>query len=363
MTKARDNSAGRLNAESVNGLMVGSFKNRLLNPNFAINQRGAATLVGSGYFVDRWRVAQSGSTQTYGVGSPSTLSDTGYSHLYMQTTAVKASLAAGDYNFMGQSIEGFNVSDFKWGSAAAEPATLSFKAQASQANTVMSVCIRNADGNRSYVTTVVLQTGLQEYSITIPGDTAGTWNKNSLGGIDIGFTFAAASSGAYTTAVKDAWQAGNYLAHSTQSNCLDTLNRTVSIADVQFERGTRKTKFEVRPYALELLMCQRYFEVSYPGTKYTFNGAQLAVARSAWILAGGTVQFRSTKRTYPTMSLFSPNDAAAGVCAEMSPGSVYQGNRSAGFIYVGPSGATAQVAGTATADYQYVFHWEASAEL
>lgn len=259
MTKARDNSAGRLNAESVNGLMVGSFKNRLLNPSFAINQRGAATLVGSGYFVDRWRVSQAGTTQTYGVGSPSTVSDTGYSHLYMQTTTVKTVLAVGDYNFMGQQIEGFNVSDFKWGSAAAEPATLSFKAQASQANTVMSVCIRNPDGTRSYVTTVLLQTTLQEYSLTIPGDTAGTWNKNFLGGIDIGFTFAAASSGTYTTSVKDAWQGGNYLSHSTQSNCLDTLNRTIAITDVQFERGTRKTKFEVRPYPLELLMCQRYF--------------------------------------------------------------------------------------------------------
>lgn len=354
MTKARDNSAGRLNAESVNGLMVGSFKNRLLNPNFAINQRGAATLVGAGYFVDRWRAAQAGSIQTFGVGTPSTLSDTGVSHLYMQTTTVKASLAAGDYNFFGQQIEGFNVSDLKWGTAAAEPATLSFKAQASQANTVMSVCIRNADGTRSYITTVVLQTGLQEYVLAIPGDTAGTWNKNFLGGIDIGFTFAAASSGTFSTSVKDAWQAGNYLAHVTQSNCLDTLNRTVSIADVQFERGTRKTKFEVRPYALELLMCQRYFwrrtsavanESFGCGHAFSSTGVAFSVKNPVTMRATPTVQLSnvgalSPNGTYVVASSFGVSWASPEyLSGTLNMGAAYFAAGNAALVMTGAAGS------------------------
>lgn len=66
-----------LQADARNGLGIGSvlsFRNLVINGNFAINQRvyasGAATTAANQYTLDRWRVVVSGQSITFGAASP-----------------------------------------------------------------------------------------------------------------------------------------------------------------------------------------------------------------------------------------------------------------------------------------------------
>jgi hypothetical protein len=67
---------------------------------------------------------------------------------------------------------------------------------------------------------------------------------------------------------------------------------TIQITGVQLEKGSVATPFEVRPFATELALCQRYYEQSYeigtaPGTN-SANGALFVYGSSD---AGSSLQF------------------------------------------------------------------------
>jgi len=298
--------SGNVQMASANGGQLAGLRNKIINGDMRVSQRvvnpSTASLPSTGsatYLADRFfftlQTAASPAAVTAGITNDNSLSGASGNHIYLTTNTIKSTLAAGDYLLCSQYIEGFNVADFKYGTAAAKTVTISFRAVTTNmgASSVISVSFRN-NGTRSYVVPVTITNSAATYSVTIPGDTTGTWITNSGQGLLV--TFTSASGSTFIAPTASAWQAGNYIANSTTSNFLGTLNGTLAITDIQIEVGPVATPFEQRPIGMELALCQRYYEVI---TSTGIIGSSSGVGA----LVGNWVTFSTPKRIIPTLSV------------------------------------------------------------
>ena len=248
-----------------------SFRNRVINGDFLIDQRnaGAATTptVDGKPVIDRWKanIVGSGRCQV-GQGLGGILAPAGFtSYLGMKVTTT-TTVGAGDYFFLSQVIEGVNTIDWFFGQPAAKTVTLGFWVYSSITGT-MGGFVRNAGtsaGNytRSYPFTFTVNSiNTWEYkTITLAGDTTGTWYRTQTDGIEFGIDLW---NGTTFQSSPGAWAAGNYTGPSGGTiDFAGTLNSYVYITGIQFETGPVATPFERRHYSYELAMCQRYYETT-----------------------------------------------------------------------------------------------------
>lgn len=270
-----------------------------------IDQRnaGASASTGSGtyapYFLDRWMIAGSGG----GVFSvqQSSVAPTGFTNSTLITvTTADSSIAAGDYYQFRQTIEGFNTADLGWGTVGAQPVTLSFWVRSSLTGT-FGLSLRNGAFDRSYVATYTISAAntWEQKTVTIAGDTTGTWATNNTGGIVLTFSLGVGSTFETTAG---AWGAGSFVATSGSVDLVGTLNATMHITGVQLEEGTAASPFEFRQYGTELALCQRYYE---------FGGAYTQAATSGGGVVGSTIYYKVTKRASPTVSLTAVDGSSA----------------------------------------------------
>jgi hypothetical protein len=243
-------------------------RNLLINGCMRINQRGVeTTTVHSEFASDRWSLEMTGLSALLGWASNGGDSAYGNPHSYLRCSAVGAP-AAGSLVIMRQSIEGNNSRRLGWGTDKAKWATLSFRARAVSPLALpytFSVVIRYKGSDYSFVSTCTLTDySPKDFVIKIPPLTAAMGAPApELGsglGFDVNFTFAASTSGTFTTPTKDAWVAGNFIAHSSQSNGCATLNGALNLSDVQLEEGDEATPFEFRSVSEEQSLCERYFQ-------------------------------------------------------------------------------------------------------
>lgn len=99
-------------------------------------------------------------------------------------------------------------------------------------------------------------------------------------------------------------------AHLLLELVLPTGSPTLDVARVQLEKAAIAGSFEVRPLALELLLCQRYYEKSYeldtvPGT-VTLLGARHDLDAGGGPIQGLAQRFVVPKRAIPTIGWWSP---------------------------------------------------------
>ncbi|MET3459829.1 hypothetical protein [Variovorax atrisoli] len=233
---------------------VFSFRNKLINGGFALNQRGyasgAATVSSNQYTLDRWRVVTLGQALTYSASAPG--------------NAVVAPAGGIEQVIEGNNIEG----------------------------------------------------GV--YTLSWVG--AGTATVNG----------AAVANGGQTVAL------------AAGANV--TVKFIGAVAKAQFEFGSVATPFEQRHAALELFLCQRYFETgslkmtsAYPGGS---SNAQLTT----------TICFKATKRAAPTMTQLGTS-TSSNVSANS-------------FVSPDTNGAAVNmVIGAAAGLYSLNLDWTASAEL
>lgn len=351
-----------------------SMRNRIINGDMRIDQRNAGaaltlTASTSGYPVDRLRAAN----QTDGTFTvqQSSVVPVGFTNSVVATvTATDSSLGATQYAQLEQRIEGFNVADLGWGTANAQSVTISFQVRSSLTGT-FCVALHNSNGSRCYVAAYTINTAntWESKTITVPGDTTGTWLTTNGIGINLIFTLAVGST--YQQAAGSWGTTAFAIGTSGQTNFLGTSGATFYITGVQLEAGTVASPFERRDYGRELMMCQRYYEKSFPqgiapangGSSTTLATADGSVSGMAQnrIGAGPTTQFKVPKRAIPTMTKYG-NSSGDWIYA-LQNSSALVGNANSGLGRVSESAFTADqqiVDGTAIF---VIGHWTASAEL
>ena len=197
---------------------------------------------------------------------------------------------------MRQPIEGFNTADLSWGTANAQTITISFWVRSSVTGTFGGY-LMNDSGDRSYPFTFTINSAntFEQKSVTVAGDTTGTWATGSGGGINLGFQIGAGSS---RTGTAGAWAGAAYYGATGATNLIAINSATFYITGVQLEKGSTATSFDYRPYGTELALCQRYYEEF-------GRGAVSSLALHSYGLASQTVAtwypFSVQKRAAPTL--------------------------------------------------------------
>lgn len=256
---------------SVNGNnypSVGPLSNRnlVINGAMTIDQRqsGISTVVsGDGYGnrrfpADRFSVQKNGTvviTTQQDTVAPSDFQNS----IKLTVTTADTSVAAADYAFINYRLEGYTAAPLRCGTADAKQATLSFWVRSSVTGTYC-VSISNYADNRAHVKEYSIDSAnTWEYkTVTITGDTTGTWEKNNSGGMNIQWTLLAGSNYENTA---DTWHGAIELSTTNQTQWGSTASATFYLTGVQLEIGTVATPFEHRSYGDELARCERYYQV------------------------------------------------------------------------------------------------------
>lgn len=245
------------------------FRNRIINGDMRIDQRNAGASVtptsDGTYTLDRWQSRQSQSSK-YSIqrNAGSVTPPAGFTNYLGVTSLSSYSAAASDYFGVIQNIEGFNIADLGWGAAGAQTITLSFWVRSSLTG-AFPLALTNDGFSRGYVTTYTINAAnTWEYkTITIPGDTTGTWLTNSSAGLRLWFTLGFGSNQITTP---NAWGSWIGMGVSGGVNFVGTNGATFYITGVQLEAGSVASPFERRDYGRELIMCQRYAFVAAGGS-------------------------------------------------------------------------------------------------
>jgi hypothetical protein len=237
------------------------MRNRIINGDMRIDQRNAGASVTQTtailYTVDRWACYGSVASKfTVQQNAGSITPAVGYSNYSGVTSSSAYSVLSTDQFILQQRIEGFNISDLAWGTANAKTVTLSFVVYSSLTGTFAGA-ITNGTPNRSYPFTFSIASAntWTNISVTIAGDTSGTWASNNTSGIQVTFNLGAGSTFQGTAST---WQAGNLTSVSGATSVVGTNGATFYITGVQLEVGSVATPFERRLYGQELMLCQRY---------------------------------------------------------------------------------------------------------
>jgi len=289
-----------------------TFRNKLINGNMVIDQRNAgasvtATAVGGvNYVLDRFGYSASQASKfTVQQNAGSVSPPAGFTYYLGVTSSSAYSVVSGDYFGIRQRIEGFNVADLAWGTASASPVTLSFWVRSSLTGTFAGSLANSAE-NRSYPFTYTINSAnTWEYeTITIAGDTSGTWLTTSGIGIQLNFSLG---TGTTYSGTAGAWAGSTLLSATGATSVVVTNGATWYVTGVQLEAGTTASPFEYRPYTTELQLCQRYL----PAVLNITAGQTFAVGMCISTTAGyGFIPLPVTARVPPTGVTFTGGNTA-----------------------------------------------------
>jgi len=237
-------------------------RNRIINGDMRIDQRnaGASVTAPNGeYTLDRWATLSSAASKfTIQQNAGSVTPPAGFSNYAGMTVTSAYSPTGGEVFGVRQRIEGYNMADFAWGTANAKTITLSFWVRSSLTGTFGGV-LQNNGASRSYPFTYTIDAAntWEQKTITIAGDTSGTWLTTNGVGITVLFSIGAGSS---ILGTAGAWAGAAYYSATGSTNLIATNGATFYFTGVQLEVGSVATEFERRPYGLELALCQRYYQ-------------------------------------------------------------------------------------------------------
>jgi len=359
------------------------FKNRIINGAMVIDQRnngGSVTGNDVVFPVDRFRFNVSQSSKlTAQQNQGSVTPPSGFANYLGITSSSAYSVSSTDYFNICQFIEGYNVADFGWGTANAKTVTLSFQVYSSLTGT-FGGSILNAAANRCYVFSYSVPSAntWTTVSITIPGDTTGTWLTNSGQGLLLLFGLGVGSS---VSGSAGSWGSTLYRSATGATSVVGTNGATFYITGVQLEVGTQATSFDYRPYGIEIQLCQRYYETSYyPGyavpTNACPNYVNISIGNGSQNYIGssggsnsqtvGHIFYRVNKRSQaPSVVTYSYSSSTTGVASKGWSGTdlgastaVVNVTSSFGFSIYNNSLSNATTDG-----YSLIIHYASNAEL
>ena len=342
-------------------------RNRIINGAMVIDQRNAGASVSatnSAVFpVDRFYTLQS-IVSTKFTAQQSSTAPTGFVNSVVCTSNSAYTVGATELFIYRQSIEGYNVADLQWGTANAKTVTLSFWVRSSLTGT-FGGALNNSASDRSYPFSYTISSAntWEQKSITIAGDTTGTWLTTNGTGISVTWSLGMGSTYSGTAG---AWASGFYGSATSATSVVATNGATFYITGVQLEVGSSATGFEYRQYGTELALCQRYYEKSYsiatvPTTSTSAGAVTLFTSSTPNTYMAGSRGFSVSKRLAPGISIYSPSGTAGtvgnGDTVDYGAGIANQISTS-GFSLQNTSGSTYTPSGNLI-----YFHYIASAEL
>jgi hypothetical protein len=343
-----NSSGGNTQIPSIDTLVDGVLRQAIINGNFDIWQRGTSfTYPGAAaaYTADRWFVVRNGtgnsttvSRQAFANGQADVPNNPKY-YLRCETTVAGTGQT---YNALFQPIE--SVASFAGGKAS-----FSFWAKSNAARTI-SVDVAQvfgAGGSASWQSSPVsisLTTAWKKFSVT--------FDLPSISGKAIG--------------------ANDYVWF--EFNLPINTVSTVDIAQVQVNAGETAMPFQLRSFAEELALCQRYYEKSYdynvsPGTASSLSGIQLFAVPSNTISSTqryGVTTYKVRKRISPTVTIYpftTPSNTGrvssnAGTDLGANSGRVTPLSGESSLVVDNGAGGS-----LTTIDQAIVFHYTADAEL
>jgi hypothetical protein len=276
-----------------------SFKNRLINGEMDIAQRGTSFTGINNSNTDAWPADRfrCRNTDTVGTLTVSNVADAPAGFINsarVQVTTVNAT--PNNETFIEQIIEGNNLTGLAYGTASAQSFTLSFWAKVSVTGTY-NVWIYNPNAGKAvgFSYSVSSANTWTQISATIAGDTVSALASNNSEGIYIRWYLDSQASG--IGPLNATWSTSNISNRMVAGSVrlLSTLNATYQFTGAQFEVGTVATSFDYRPFGTELVLCQRYYEVGGNNAASQAEGG----GTSVW----SSIQYKVNKRANPTIGL------------------------------------------------------------
>ena len=291
-----------------------TFRNKIINGDMKVDQRNSGSSVtgNDGTFsVDRWQASCSPNGKF--TLQQSSTAPAGFINSLVATSTSAYSVGSGDFAAIRHNIEGLNVADLGWGTANAKTVTLSFWVQSSLTGTFGGSLTNNAI-NRSYPFTYSIPTAntWTQISVTVVGDTTGTWLTTNGRGICLFFNLGAGSTYSGTAG---AWAGAAYTSATGAQSVVGTNGATFYITGVQLEKGSVATPYEVLPYQVQLAQCQRYYCKSFnPSIVPAPSAAQaiystFATYSSSNGYVAGVYPYPVQMRAAPTVTFYTSNSS------------------------------------------------------
>ena len=254
-----------------------AYSGMQINGSFEVSQEKGttATTVSGQYVCDGWRstfVLSSGAVSEQTTAS-STLPY--YGNFLSITVTTACPMAAGDFITPNQLIEGYRIARLGWGKTTAQPITVGFWSNHFTPG-IYSVVARNGVRSCAMAYTHNASNVWQYNAVTFPGDTAGTWAADNTIGLVISFCMASGTTGIAPAAAT--WYGTVYQCAPGQVNGAATTSDVFRITGVVIIPGLEapsaaRSPLIMRPFDQEILLCQRYYEVTTMAAQNTAVGS------------------------------------------------------------------------------------------
>lgn len=243
-----------------------SHRNLIMNGKALVFQRflpGSMVTVNNGnnnYCMDRWYGRGESSKGVFTFHQHDIESQGQGAHAALRVNVTTTSTpSTNDVYKVAQRIEGRNMDGLGFGTSAAKTITLSFLTKSSETGT-HGGSIMNGAQDRSYPFTYTISSPdtWEQKSITIPGDTSGTWNYSGTG-LEVNFDMGTAESNYRRPA--GSWYNGRAEGADGAVQLITQSGANWYATKIQLEVGDTATSYENIPYSEELSRCQRYYYI------------------------------------------------------------------------------------------------------
>jgi len=276
-----------------------SGANLIINGDMRIAQRGTsfATLTSGQYTLDRWNCILSGGGAVTITQDADVPSGVGLEYsLKVDVTTADALGAAGDQYTLSYTVEGYDAAVLGFGDSGAQNMTLSFWVKSPKTGQ-HTVAFQNEAQNRVYLGTYTVNVAdTWEYkTITVAGDTTGTWTKTNGYGLTMYWALGMGSTNGGGTA--GSWGTTQKKGSTGDVNVMDSDTNNFFLTGVKLEVGSTATDFVPDDYATALAKCQRYYQI-----------AQRSSAAGLWqsaSVANLHWYFTVPMRAIPTMTILN----------------------------------------------------------
>ena len=289
---------------NLNNIAQGSSGNKNLVHNGAmlVHQKGGTITLSNDAItphIDRFTAYKSNAgTQTMEQSTDVPANEGLKNSLKATCTVADGSVASGDRVSIIHRLEGQHCAHLMWGTANAKTVTLSFFVKSSVTGT-HGGAFGNGSDNRAYPFTYTISSAntWERKTITVAGDTSGTWATDNTRSIQICWGLGVGTTNSGTAG---AWEsADRNSATGATTGFLTTVNSTFFLTGVQLEVGTVATAFEHEPFERTLLKSQRYYQRWQANTQYDGVCTGAMYSDTFWL---GDYRLSPEMRAEPTFS-------------------------------------------------------------